>query len=312
MHEEAELVGYLLGALDPEDAERVEQRVAEDPAARAKLERISRALWPVGPAAQDVAPPPGLADRAVRLVQRHRHAEPWVTGTAGTWRLSDLAIAASILVIFSSVIFPAITQSRRQSALAQCSNNLRTIAVAMESYAQHHNQYLPFAPARGSRTGTNMSAALLVDAGFVSDPSVFLCPGVAHDGFTIPRSSPLRGVADDVSRIAPVLGDYAFSLGVNVFGQYRAPRIREAPGGLVAADLPAARPNGDCAIGNSANHGGCGQNLAFADGHVAFSNSPDAGPDRDNIYENQNHFIGPGLNWNDPVLSLRSNEPGED
>src|SRR5712692_9155515 len=96
-----DFVGYLLGALDRDAAEQVEKQLTENPAARRELERIGQALRPLAEDAPAMDPPAGLADRTVRMVVRRRHSEAYAGSAPAPWRLTDLAVAASILIVFS-------------------------------------------------------------------------------------------------------------------------------------------------------------------------------------------------------------------
>ena len=183
-----DLVGYLLGALDPVETERVEQQLIENSALRQELERIGHALRPLANEGADVDPPRGLAERTVRTVRQHGVLEPWA-GTSSSWRPTDLAVAATILVLISVVIFPALDQARHQRQLADCSNNLRNLGVAMEGYAQSHSQYFPFFSATGPFSILGMSAPLLIEGGWAADPLTFICPGSLDDPTSVDRKS---------------------------------------------------------------------------------------------------------------------------
>ncbi|MCP4445077.1 MAG: hypothetical protein GY811_06995, partial [Myxococcales bacterium] len=56
MHED--LIGYLLGALEPHEMRRVAQWLEEDPEARQELEAIERSLRPLEEAYEPPEPPP--------------------------------------------------------------------------------------------------------------------------------------------------------------------------------------------------------------------------------------------------------------
>ena len=139
-----DLVGYLLGALDRDAAEGVEKELTKKPELRRELDRIGSALRPLEEDKADVDPPAGLAERSARRVLRQARRESPIASVPGPWRLTDLAVAAGILLVISVVIFPAIAQSRQQQLVTECKSNLRQIGVAMESYAGTHGRYFPF------------------------------------------------------------------------------------------------------------------------------------------------------------------------
>ena len=300
-----DLVGYLLGALDSEATERVEQQLIENPGLRHELERIGCALRPLANDAVEIDPPVGLAQRTVRVVQQHRVLEPW-TGASSSWRLTDLAIAATILVLISVVIFPALDQSRQQRMLVDCSNNLRNLGVAMESYAQSHSQYFPFFSATGPLNVAAMSVPLLLETGWVAERSTFVCPASRDDPASIPQPARVRAALDEVDRLSSVLpsmrGSYGYTLGVKLGDHYYAPRRDQMADRLLTSDR-APRPGEGCVSrSNSPNHRGRGQNALFPDGHVRFLCSPEARPNGDNIFTSLRHLVEPGCTWSDTVI----------
>ena len=74
--------------------------------------------------------------------------------------------------------------------------------------------------------------------------------------------------------------------------------------------LMADCPPHDPGAGNSANHGGKGQNVLYMDGSVKFCTAPTAGVDRDNIYLNRvTKKVGAGADWDDDVLGSSAATP---
>src|SRR5262245_7084507 len=105
------LIGYLLDALDPEERQALEARLADSPETRARLERLERALRPLAADRDAPAPPPGLVLRTLARVAEAECADrlpspkallksrrpearprPWL-------RLADLLTAAAALLL---------------------------------------------------------------------------------------------------------------------------------------------------------------------------------------------------------------------
>src|SRR5262245_10012605 len=190
MHED--LVGYLFGALDQEVADRIENQLVHDHAMRRELDRIGTALRPLKADSVDVDPPSDLVQRTVRRVLENRKPEPCVVAPQGQWRLTDLAIAAGILIAISTVMLPAINESRQQRGIVDCRNNLRTIGVALENYNGKHGGYLPFYATQGPLGIAGIYAPILIESQFVSDRSVFVCQGAGDTVAGIHSLSELR------------------------------------------------------------------------------------------------------------------------
>lgn len=74
-----ELLGYVLGVLDPETQQKVQQYLEANPQARQALERLERILAPLCEDQRQLDPPDGLAHRTIALVASH-HTE---------WHLAD-------------------------------------------------------------------------------------------------------------------------------------------------------------------------------------------------------------------------------
>ncbi len=72
---QAKLLGYLLNALEEEEARCVEELLAADEAARQQLELLRHALLPLGSNQSHDEPPQDLAVRTCRLLRENRRAD---------------------------------------------------------------------------------------------------------------------------------------------------------------------------------------------------------------------------------------------
>jgi hypothetical protein len=303
MHED--LVGYHLGALDADAMDRIEKQLIEDPALRRELERIRIALRPLD-AEVDLDPPAGLASRAVRRVLQHRRPEPCLAAPTGQWRLTDLAIAASILFAISMIILPAINESRQQRAMADCRNNLRAIGVAISNYAERHNDYMPFYGTDAPYGIAGIYAPLLIESQFVTDRSVFICPSSGDAPQGIYSLGELRAAQADIQQLSSLLrsagGSYGSLLGFRERGVYQSPRRNRLGGDSILVDRP-PRPNeGYVGHSNSPNHAGHGQNALSRDGSVKFLCHPAECSGCYNLFVSLRHKVEPGRNETDQVF----------
>lgn len=300
-----DLVGYLLGALDRDAANEVEKQLSANPALRGELDRIGMAMRPLAFDA-DVDAPVGLADRTIRRVMWLRQPEPWSAPPSTSWRLTDLAIAASILLVISVIILPAINESRQQRQIVECSNNLRTLGVALGSYAEKFSGYLPFYSTSGPYGVAGIQAALLLETQMVTDRSTFVCPSSGDDVAGIYSFSELRQVEDQVNRLSSMLptsgGSYGTLLGFRESGEYRAPRMDRMGGLSMMVDRGRRPSEGDVGHSNSPNHGGHGQNALGRDGSVRFFCHPKECPGCDDFYISLRNLVEPGRNPTDTVF----------
>jgi hypothetical protein len=298
-----DLVGYLLGALDDDAAQQIERKLSEKPDLRDELNRIGAALRPLSHDA-DVDPPAGLAARTVRRVLTTQASDQWAP--ASTWRLTDLAIAASILFTISMILLPAINESRQHRALVDCSYNLHTIGVALESYSSRQGGYLPYYSAEGPLAIGGIYAPILIDSQFILDRSVFTCPSSGDKPATIYSLGELRAAEADIAQLSSMVrnvgGSYGSLLGFRERGVYKSPRSDRLIGQSILADRGHREGEGDVGQSNSPNHGGFGQNALCRDGSVKFFRHPEECPGCDNFYVSLRNRVEPGLTITDNVL----------
>lgn len=158
--QQRQLLGYLLGALDEGEQERVQRRLARDPGLAADLARVEESLEPLRAVTRVHQPPPGLAARTCRRVfaysqalagrkgepralrrpvrERARAMSPAAVPPASTaaWGWSDVLVAAGVFLAIAGLLFPAIQRSRMNMRLVACQNNLRQLGVTQ---AQFHD-----------------------------------------------------------------------------------------------------------------------------------------------------------------------------
>jgi hypothetical protein len=214
----------------------------------------------------------------------------------------DFAIAAVVMMLLAAIVLPSINNSRYQSRVLACQDNLRTVGMSLLEYAEMHGgQNLPI-PADEKLGFAGIFAPTLIECGLVEDRGLFRCAGhSSSEKFApvIPTVDQLRA-ADGPGLIRlqrTAGGDYAFSLGSLVNGQYASTLNQSRPDYVLLADAPSATLAGRA----SSNHGGNGQNAFFEDGHIQFLSSPVISGD--SIYENDWGNIAPGAHADDCVVA---------
>ena len=160
--QERRLLGYLLGALDDSERDRIERQLAGDPAAREKLARAEESLEVLRAVPRTFRPPEGLAARTCRRVfayadalagyaagarrvppssrRRARVMSPSAVppSSTATWGWSDLVVAVGVFLAVTCSIFPALQRSRMNARLVACQNNVRRMGLTQAQFHDVH------------------------------------------------------------------------------------------------------------------------------------------------------------------------------
>ncbi len=307
-----DLVGFLLNSLEPEQHREVEAYLAATPDARERLETLRRTLEPLEADRAEPEPPPGLVVRTLGRVAeyccqdlpRAPVARGRGAGSRPLWRRADVLVAASILLTVAGMGLVWLGHARARGTIAECQNNLRVFYTGLKAYADKNHGNLPNVGAVDPpRNVAGMVAPILVKAGTLPPEANVACPGR-----TQPRTCPLTleglEALDEETfkkRAQDLICCYAYSLGHregdNVFGPRFDPNVPTSwlP---IMSDAPPLDPG----LGNSANHGGEGQNVLFLDGHMTFCKTRNVGVNGDDIYLNRAGRQAAGLDATDTVL----------
>src|SRR5262245_7268322 len=312
-----DVVGYVLNCLD-EGAERAVDRYVETSAGRLELERVRAVLAPLEADRGDPEPPRDLLIRTLALIaEQEPRTLPRAPassrglgggfGGRGFWGRADLLVAASLLLLVGGLTVLAVLQVRRTSTLAACQNNLRDFHLALTGFHDQHGQF-PNVTAVKNRAAAGMVVPMLISTGFLPPDATIRCPeaGPAKPG-PLSLEQIQKMADDDFERQASGLADcYAYCLGFyDEKGNYQ-PASRAA-GAQSFMPIMADAPPLQVESGNSANHGGFGQNILFQDGHAVFFNSRHW--KGDDIYLNDAKKVGAGLGRNDVVLGSSASKP---
>lgn len=235
--------------------------------------------------------------------------------------LVELLVVVGIIVILFSIFVPYVAGVREKENRARCAENLRTLMAGLQTYArQNHglfprvvydpahnpNGYSaftgatsadPFAPDTQVRPNdVTASLWMLVRAG-LAQPALFVCPSASETADAIDpaewkhRSNFSGSQALSYSYASPFSSAPGYTLNEYLPADFalladKNPGVSHA-GSNVTAPAYDAQPF-DMAQANSNNHGRAGENVLYADGHVAFQMTPYCGGGkgalRDNIY----------------------------
>lgn len=303
-----DILGYLLDALEPEQQERIEARIADDPQFRAEVERMRRLLLPL--AADDhIAPPPNLADRTIASMR-----EVVLSGRGAEWapwsRLGvlDVLVAASVVAVMVGLMIPAVATVRGMHSRLLCAEQLRSIGIALAMYTDQDGRCFPFVAESGPLNHAGSFALMLKQRELVPGVETFRCPAAESTLVILPEPGGYLGREPDPAEQQEarryMSGSYGYVLGYQEDGRHRGYRS-----GVDAQPLVSDRPPRLAeSIGpNSPNHAGAGQNVLFAGGNVRWMTTRMFA--RDDLFHNAAQSVGAGLGLRDTVIGVSEATP---
>jgi len=332
----ADLLGYMLGALDATETQQIENAIKENPDLEKELANVESMVAPLEHLDYTSNVPPGVARRTVEYVAgQHRDvdmdsmAEPDIVsdvskvenskvdrmttaveygGRGRNWSLTDVLVVCVSVALLIAIAIPTIQYTRHQNQLAKCENNLRQVGNALMSYRDisGKSSFLQIPQCSDRRFDVaGFYAPALKNTGLVEDDSVFFCAGnLAQYPTDQPRSIPTIDEikqADDLSLVdlkRNMGGDFGYCMGYyDKKNRYCSPESRGRPNYAILADKPSMTLPGH----STSNHGGNGQNVWFEDGHIEFLPNPETRCG-DAIYLNNNGECAPSLCPNDSCI----------
>jgi prepilin-type processing-associated H-X9-DG protein len=323
---EEHFIGYLLNALDERTHGQVEAYLAQHAAARAKLALLRQALEPLAADAETPTAPAHLVERTLAKVAEHicagdkradelPQAPPVSPLTLAIgrswWRRPDILVAACLLVTVVGVGLMVLGRMRGPSSaalLVECKNNLRQFHTALQQYRDQHGQF-PNIAEKAPRDVAGMVVPILADAGMLPSSVSIRCPAV---GSPVPcrlSMAALLNMSDaDFAQCSPCLSmSYAYSLGYKDEEGTKHGPGDQAQASWSQTPIMADRPPAEGVMRNSMNHGGDGQNVLFADGHVKYLLQRTLG--LDDIFLNGDSIVAAGLGPTDIVLGYSAARP---
>ncbi len=288
------------------------------------------------------------------------------SNTARAFTLVELLVVIGIVVLLLSIFIPYLGSLRESDRRVRCADNLARIRDGLQIYARDNDKNLPrviydevskpnsytcytgadaadpFDPAGGVQPNDVTASLWLLVRKSLVKRSKFICPSTSHykdplfDAQGRPVSSRRRG-----NFRQPQYLSYSYASPFGSAEYYRLNSDWMDPELAVVADKnPGTGGHGDNVAGpahdaqplalsaaNSNNHDKAGQNVLYADGHVAFQRTPYCGLKGDNIYTalsaqplhpgeqppaNGNGVIGPNIGpaWNADSYLVPTDDEG--
>ncbi|MEO1524636.1 MAG: hypothetical protein AAFX06_04330 [Planctomycetota bacterium] len=220
MHED--LLGYLLGALEPDEMKRVAEWLRDNPEGQEELARLERNLRPleedfeaIEPPSEDLLQrtldgiPEGLPPQSPHESAAAAAASP-VVGFADAdltpepsrainrWRAMDSVGGLLAVAVLLALLLPSIAAGRSEARKVACADNLRVLHTQLMQYVDRdHQRRLPEVAASGPEAFAGIYAVRLADAGLLHNLETRWCPSVGADAIE-PQRSTLAG------RLVPV------------------------------------------------------------------------------------------------------------
>lgn len=322
-----QLLAYLLNDLEPAERQSVEDALAADPSLAEELEHLRKCLGASDKEPEQVASPPTkLALRTCSFVEHAiARSKSFCKSTSDAaalseshdgcaarsrWSCIDLAVGICVLLALGALLIPALHESRDTARQLKCQENLFRLGAALTEYNDHFRRGLPqIEPDQNA----GFFVVELYESGILTREELaelVVCPATpladkvasGHLRIYIPNRQEYlatNGAAGNLLRKL-MAGDYAYNLG------YRAPSGRIQQIHFVgSAYLPLLSDAPSLAIAGyqSANHGGCGQNVIFQDLSCRYIKCYQAQNQQDHWYLNDEGQPAAGCRSTDIVLA---------
>src|SRR5689334_4119684 len=108
---------------------------------------------------------------------------------APAFTLVELLVVVAIIAILAAMLLPAMARAKQKAQTSNCISNLKQAGVALEMYAQDHDETLPgpvWVGARASYDQDSNTEIIFYLANYLGNPApgpeshiaeVFVCPG---------------------------------------------------------------------------------------------------------------------------------------
>ncbi len=328
-----DLVGHLLGALEPSESKAIEMALADPHSGsglRNDLERLRLALKPLG-RDRDVLPAPsGLAGRTMRFIVEQEaaakaaadqtlpmprglsaeDAAPRGRGTRASSRAwIDRAIMAATALAACVLVAPLLLDSIAQSRARRAERNLHKTSGALQGYADAHRVF-PTPPGSGPLSRAGLYAPTLVsEQRLVADDGTLICPDTAlskSGTFRVPTLEELNaavGKPQFEEMVRTMGGDFGYTLGHRDASGTLQPNLdRRRAHHPLMADAP--NEGGE----RSSNHPDGIHHVLYEDGHVKRVAPTDLHRD-DHLFKNHDGKVAAGTDEEDAVIGDSEDQP---
>ena len=324
-----DLVGHLLGALEPSESKAVEMALADPnrgPALRHDLDRLRRALEPLAGDRDVLQPPTGLAGRTMRfIVEQEAAARASASGPLpkplglspedspprgrGTRAWIDRAIVAATALAACVLVAPLLLDSIAQARARRAERNLLKTSGALQGYADAHRVF-PTPPGSGPLSRAGLYAPTLVsEQRLLADDGTLLCPDtvLSKSGtFRVPTLEELNaavGTPQFEEMVRTMGGDYGYTLGHRDASGVLQPNLdRRRAHHPLMADAP------DAGSERSSNHPDGVHHILYEDGHVKRLTPSDLHRD-DHLFRNHDGKVAAGVDEEDAVIGDSHHQP---
>lgn len=336
------LIGYLLDAIDSDEALNVQQALDTEAAAGShrltdRLTRLRSALQPLEADRTPEPPPPGLADRTLKFVRSQAAVtaavqqavtpppvEPLTASPAGpslspeptsvvappSKSLLDRLIMGATAIAAMVLLAPLLLETIEESRTRRVERKLGVLAGALHGYADSHREY-PTPPASGPLSRAGLYAPTLVaEHRLQADDGTLLVPGssLSQSGtFRIPSVEELEravGTARLEMLVRQMGGDFGYTLGHrNEAGDLQSIGDSRRSHHPIMADAPADH-------GFHARHHPSGlHHVLFEDGRVQRVFDPTFADDHDHLYRNHDGDLAAGVDPDDSAIGGSHHQP---
>lgn len=196
MHED--LLGYLLGALEPEEMQRISEWLRDNPEGQEQLAKIERSLKPLEDAYEAVeGPSEDLLQRTLNAIpdgpppspdEVPSESLPTVTLTdvdlageaapsGNRWRFLDSIGGLLSAAVLLALLLPMLAAGRGEARRVACEDQLRELgAVLMQYVFRDGNGRLPEVAETGPEAFAGVYAIHLADRGLLPEDDPRWCP----------------------------------------------------------------------------------------------------------------------------------------
>ena len=319
-----DLIGYLLGALEPDEMQRITDLLKRDPELRQELETVRLSLEPLDEIHDLHQPPKDLLARTLAgipagpptvddesLVRLPAMRMTNAVASDRSWRFTDLLGMSIAVGILAGLILPGIMRVRAEARTVACQTQLRQAGTSFIEYLMSsEDRRFPELKLNGPEAFSGMYAVVLNEAGLLSGGRPMWCPSLDVPTDWVGRKLPTRQQLSEASEVNLVNyqqnsgGHYAYTLGILDRGFYQAPRFEGRTRFAILADVPMLGLGG-----LTMGHEGRGFNILFEDGHVEFIHDIDRLGIGDHPFLNHSGDVEAGLDPNDATLAPSRTPP---